>query len=148
MTDPGRLDRLLDLRRHEEERRTLELVMAHQAVSDAEEALTKLRAQRREVEVTLERVRGESVGQVQTLRLLLEQLDQGIQNASTVMALATATAKEKAVALAKASRDREALERVVIPRRERARAVQRVAEQKLEDEAALAQFRREGGLTS
>jgi len=142
MTDPTRLGRLLDLRRHEEERRALELVMAQQAVSDAETALEELEAQRRRVEASLERLRGESIGKVKTLRILLEQLHLGVRNARTVCAVAAATASEKVEALSKASRDREALERVIIPRQRRAEALQRIVDQKAEDELAMDRYRR------
>ena len=118
------------------------------AVSDAQEAVAKLCAQRREVEVRLETGSGDSVGQMKTLRLLLEQLDYGIQNARTVADLAVTAAKDKAEALVAASQEREALERVVMPRREQAEALRRVAEQKSEDEAALTRFRREGRSTA
>ncbi|MBT8489281.1 MAG: flagellar export protein FliJ [Gemmatimonadetes bacterium] len=142
MNSPKRLDRLLDLRKHEEERRAMEFVMAQQAVSNAEQALSSLEAQRRQVEQQLENASGESVGQVQTLRLVLEQLDQGIHNARTVCALAAATASEKVEALAKASQDREAMERVLGPRREQAEALRRMMDQKAEDEVAMERFRR------
>lgn len=142
MNDPKRLDRLLDLRRHEEERRAMEFVMAQQAVSDAEQALSALEAQRKQLEEQLEQMSGESVGQVQTLRIFLEQLDQGIRNARTVCALASATASEKVEALAKASQDREAMERVIGPRREQADAFRRMMDRKAEDEAAMDRFRR------
>lgn len=141
MTSPSKLERLLDLRRHEEERRTVELVMARQAVQDAELAVTKLEAQRRVAEDTLKRLHGESVGDVKTLRLLIEQLDQGIHNAHTVRALAAATVAEKEVLVVEAGRRVETLERVIIPRNEQLRALERMAEQKLDDEAALARFR-------
>ena len=146
--DPTKLDRLLELRRHEEQRRTVELVASHRALDEAERTLEQLRAQRREIETKMENLHGESVGQFQTHRLLLEQLDQGIRNATTVMSLASAKAGEMAEALEQASKDREALERVVVPRREQAQALERVAEQKVEDEAALTRFRREGGSRS
>lgn len=120
----------------------MEFVMAQQAASDAEQALSALEAQRREVEEQLENAVGESVGQVQTLRLVLEQLDHGIQNARTVCALAAAAASEKVEALAKASQDREAMERVLGPRREQAEAVRRMMDQKAEDEVAIERFRR------
>lgn len=142
MNDPKRLNRLLDLRKHEEERRALEFVMAQQAVSDAEQALTSLETQRRQVEDQLENASGESVGQVQTLRMVLEQLDQGIRNARTVCALASATAADKVEALAKASQDREAMERVLGPRQEQAAAFRRMMDQKAEDEVAMDRFRR------
>ena len=142
MNDPKRLDRLLDLRKHEEERRALEFVLAQQAVSDAEQALATLEGQRRQVEAQVEGASGDSVGQVQTLRMVLEQLDQGIRNARTVCALAAATASEKVEALAKASQDREAMERVLGPRREQAQAFRRMMDQKAEDEVAMDRFRR------
>ena len=142
MNDPKRLDRLLDLRKHEEERCVMEFVMAQQAVSDAEQALQGLEAQRKQIEARLEEMTGESVGQVQTLRLFMEQLDQGIRNARTVCALASATAAEKVEALARASQDREAMERVVGPRRAQADALRRLVDQKAEDEVAMEQFRR------
>ena len=144
----SKLDRLLDLRRHEEELRTAELAFARQAAAEAEEALRSLEEQRRQLEQILGDVGGESVGQVQTLRLLLEKLDQGITNALVVRQLAAATAEEKAEYFTVANRDREALERVVIPRHEHARALQRVVEQKQEDEAALVRFRSSGSGSS
>ena len=144
MSDPSKLDRLLDLRRHEEQRRTVELALARQALDDAEAALTKLQEQRHEVERVLDEVAGESVGQVQTLRLVLEQLDVGIQNANTVRALAAATTAEKEEQYRQASRNRETLERIVVPRHEAARALERIAERKQEDEAALTRFRSQG----
>ena len=145
MNDPKRLERLLELRKHEEEKRALQLVMAQQAAIDAQSALDELEAQRKRVEESIERLSGESVGRMKTLRLLLEQLDNGIRNARTVHALASATASEKVEALAKASREREALERVIEPRREQIEAVQRVMDQKAEDELAIDRFRRGRG---
>jgi flagellar export protein FliJ len=140
MTSPSKLERLLDLRRHEEERRAVELAMARQAVRDAELALTKLEAQRGAAEDALKRLHGESVGEVKTLRLLIEQLDQGIHNANTVRALAAATVVEKEQMVIEAGRRVETLERVIVPRNEQLRALERIAEQKLDDEAALARF--------
>lgn len=142
-----KLDRLLDLRREEEGRRAFELAMARQAVADAEEALSKLRGQRREVEEALERIVGEPVGEVMMLRLLVEQLDRSIQNAHTLSTLAAATVTDKEAGYVEANRRRESLERVVIPRLEQARALERLAERKHEDEVALHPYRasRTGG---
>jgi len=58
-----------------------------------------------------------------------------------VQALASATVAEKEEQLREAEQRRDTLERIVVPRHEHARALQRMAEQKLEDEAALVQFR-------
>lgn len=119
----------------------MELAMASQAVADADEALRKLREQRGQIEEALGKTSGESVGGVLTLRLLVEQLDRGIQNALTVRTLAAATVTEKQEAFLEAGRRRESLERIVIPRLEQARALERLAERKLEDEVALTPYR-------
>ena len=50
MTDHRKLDRLLDLRRHEEQRRAVELALARRASADAQAALDQLGAQRGQVE--------------------------------------------------------------------------------------------------
>ncbi len=100
---------------------------------------------RAEIEAALARISGESVGEVLTLRILLEQLDVGIQNARTVQALAAATVADKESGLAEAEKRREALERIVTPRQEEARALERLAERKQEDEVALTRHRLGGG---
>jgi flagellar export protein FliJ len=141
MTDHKKLDRILDLRRHEEQRRTVELAMAHQAVRDADAAVRQLEAQRSELERALQNLSGESVGLVKTFRLLLEQVEQSVHNALTVRALAEATVEEKIERLEQANRSREALQRVVVPRHAQARALERMAEQKQEDEASAHRFR-------
>lgn len=141
MTHRTKLDRLLDLRREEVDRRAMELAMASQAMADADEALRKMREQRGEVEGAIARSSGERVGGVLTLRLLIEQLDRGIQNALTVRTLAAATVAEKQEAYKEAEKRRESLERVVIPRLEQARALERLAERKHEDEMALTSYR-------
>jgi flagellar export protein FliJ len=141
MTDPSKLDRLLELRRHEEARRTAELALARQAVSDAELALHKLAEQRSAAQNMSRDLGGESVGALKTIRMLLEQIDQGIQNANTVRALAAATVTDKEDQLREAEQRRDTLERIVVPRHEHARILKRMAEQKVEDEAALTQFR-------
>jgi len=141
VTPKTKLDRLLDLRRDEEERRALELAMASQAMADADEALRRLREQRGEVERALGRLEGERVGEVLTLRLLIEQLDRSIQNALTVRTLAAATVVEKQEAFTEAQRRTDSLERIVIPRIEHARALERLAERKHEDEVALTPYR-------
>jgi flagellar export protein FliJ len=140
-----RLDRLLDLRRHEEEQRLFELALAQQSVVDAQEALARLRERRAEIERALADSDGESIGEVQTLRLLLEQLDRTIQNAATIGALASGTAAEKEQKYMEARRSREALEKVIAPRVEEQRTAERLIEQTREDEVALIQFRSQRG---
>ena len=141
MKSVTKLNRLLDLRRHEEERCKIEVARARQAVRDAEGALERLEVQRAELESANEGAQNESVGQMRTLRFLLDQVDKGIQNARTLHSLATDTAEGKLAELAEAIRQRESLERIVIPRQEQIRTMQRMAEQKLDDEAALTRFR-------
>ncbi|MEM7414294.1 MAG: flagellar FliJ family protein [Gemmatimonadota bacterium] len=141
MTDYKKLARVLDLRRHEEQRRAVELAMAREAVRDSEVALDQMRRQRAELEAELERLAGESVGQVKTMRLLMEQLDNGIHNALSVRALAAATEAEKLEALTKAAQNREALEKVVGPRREAALAHERQAEQKAIDDIITLRYK-------
>ena len=140
MTDHRKLDRLLDLRRHEEQRRAVELGLARQAVTDASVALDELRLRRADLERFFSSPAAESVGQAKTVRLVIEQVDLGTQNAQTVLALAEATLSEKLKAFEEASRAREALERVLVPRVAEAEALERVAEQKREDEVAARRF--------
>lgn len=140
MNDVTKLGRLLDLRRHDEQKRTIELAMANKAVSDSEAALEALARQRGELEAAVAHS-NDSVGQLKTLRLLLDQVDVSVRNANSVRALALATVDEKIEALTEASRYREALERVVGPREEQMRVLQRLAERKEEDESALVPFR-------
>lgn len=141
MTDYKKLARVLDLRRHEEQRRAVELAMAREAVRDSEVALEQMRRQRAELEAELEGLSGESVGQMKTLRLLMEQIDNGIHNALSVRALAAATEAEKLEALTKAAQNREALEKVVGPRREAALAHERQVEQKAIDDLIALRYR-------
>jgi flagellar export protein FliJ len=138
------LDRLLDLRREEEGRRAFELSMARQAVADADEAMRGLRGQRREVEHVLGGLSGELVGEVMTLRMIVEQIDRSLQHAHTLVTLASATVTEKEEAYAEANKRRESLERIVIPRLEQARALERLAERKYDDEVALQPYRVRG----
>lgn len=140
MNDVSKLGRLLDLRRHDEQKRTIELALANKAVSDSEAALEALARQRGELEAAVAQS-NDSVGQLKTLRLLLDQVDVSVRNANSVRALALATVDEKIEALKEASRYREALERVVGPREEQMRVLQRLAERKEEDESALVPFR-------
>jgi len=142
MTPLRQLDQLLDLRKRDEDQRAAEAALAQQAERDAMRALQELRAQRVQVERALERLRGESIGQVQTVRLLLEQIDQGIRNARAVGALASAALEEKMEALRVARTDREALERVVDSRRRELHATERLVERRLEDETAMQLYRR------
>lgn len=141
MTDHQKLSRLLDLRRHEEQRRAVELAMARNALIDATDAVGRLEAQRAELDTMLADGVVDSIGQVKTARLLIEQVEQGLHNARTVQALAEATVSEKIEALEEAMQGREALERVIGPREAQARALERLAEQKAEDEAAAHRYR-------
>ena len=142
MTDPKTLDRLLDLRRHEEQKRAVELASAKEAVRDSEASLELLQERRSELEAELESLAGESVGQLKTLRLLIEQVDHGIHNARSIRAMAAATELEKAQEFTKAMQQREALERVVIPRREEARELDRRNEQKAADDLTALRYAR------
>lgn len=148
MNDVSRLLRLLDLRRNEEDRRKAEMARARQALDDAEQALLQLDVQRTELQSVMDAIRGESVGQLRTVHLLVEQVDRGIKNATTMRGVAATTVATKAAELAEATARRESLERIVVPRQEHARALQRLAEQKLDDEAALIRFRRGGQAAS
>lgn len=141
MTDHRKLERLLDLRRHEENRRAVQLAMARRALLDAQTALENLENQRRELESTTVENSRDSVGQWKTVRLLIEQLDHGIHNARTVVVLAEASLSEKVEELETATRNREALERILIPRHAQTRALERLAEQKHADEVAAHRFR-------
>ena len=144
MTDHRKLDRLLDLRRHEEQRRAAELAMARGALIDASEAVSKLTSQRAELEALVSEGGAGSIGQVKTTRLLIEQVDQGLRNARTVLALAEAAVAEKLESLEKAHQNCEALERIIAPRHAQARALERMADQKAQDEIAAHRFRRGG----
>lgn len=143
MNDHTKLDRLLDLRRHEEQRTILDLAMARRSVLDAEETLRQLLAQRQALEADLEEMSGASIGEVKTLRLLIEQVDNSIRNARTILGTAQAVEREKHESMVDAAQDRDALERVVIPRHEQAREMRRAAEQKQSDELAAIRFRNE-----
>ena len=141
MTDHRKLERLLDLRRHEENRRAVQLAMARRALLDAKTALENLETQRRELEASATDGGGDSIGQWKTVRLLIEHLDHGIHNARTVVVLAEGTLAEKIEDLEAATRNREALERILIPRHAQVRALERMAEQKDTDEVAAHRFR-------
>lgn len=144
MNDHKKLDRLLDLRRHEEQRSILDLAMARRRVLDAEEALRQLLEQRQALESDLEEMTGGSVGELKTLRLLVEQVDGGIHNARSILAMAVAAESEKQQSMTAAAQDRDALERVVLPRHQEAREMERIAEQKQSDELAAIRFRNGG----
>ena len=139
MTDYKKLERLLDVRRHNEQRCAVDLALAREAVRDSEAALERMQRQRAELEAELEGTEG-AVGQMKTLRLLMDQVDQGIHNARSVRALAAATEAERRAALEKAAQDRELLEKVVQPRKERARADARMREQKAVDDLNQRRF--------
>lgn len=141
MSEHKRLDRLLDLRRHEEQRKILDLASARRGVLDAEESLRQLARQRKALEADLEEMRGASIGEVKTLRMLIEQVDNGIRNARSVLAAAVATESERQESMNEAAQNRDALERVVRPRHEQAREMERIAEQKQSDEIAALRFR-------
>lgn len=144
MTDHRKLDRILEIRRHDEQRRAVELAMARSALGDAAAAVSRLKAQRAELEALATEGGAASVGQVKTARLLMEQIDQGLHNARTVLALAEAAVAEKVEALEKAHQNCEALEKIIAPRQERARALERMADQKAQDEIAAHRFRSGG----
>ena len=144
MNDHRKLDRLLDLRRHEEQRSILDLAMARRSVLDAEETVRQLLEQRQALESDLAEMRGGSVGEVKTLRLLIEQVDGGIQNARSLLAMAVATEGEKQESMTEAAQGRDALERVVLPRHQQAREMERMNEQKQSDELAAIRFRNGG----
>lgn len=144
MNDHKKLDRLLELRRHEEQRSILDLAMARRTVLDAEETLRQLEAQRQALEADLDEIRGGSIGEVKTLRLLIEQVDNSVRNARTILAAAQATEREKVDSMTVAAKDRDALERVVEPRHQQAREMERMKEQKQSDELAAIRFRRQG----
>lgn len=141
MNDHRKLDRLLDLRRHEEQRSILDLAMARRRVLDAEETLRQLLEQRQALESDLEEMSGASIGELKTLRLLIEQVDNSIRNARTILSAAQAVEREKQQSMTEAAQDRDALERVVLPRHEQAREMERIAEQKQSDELAALRFR-------
>ena len=141
MNDHKKLDRLLDLRRHEEQRSILDLAMARRAVLDAEETVRQLLAQRQALESDLEEMRGGSVGEVKTLRLLIEQVDNSVRNARSILQAAQTREGEKMESMTEAAQDRDALERVVLPRHEQARELERMEEQKQSDELAAIRFR-------
>lgn len=141
MTDYKKLQRLLDVRKHEEQRCAVDLGAARQAVREAEDGLARLRAQRTELEVELTRASGASVGRVKTLRLLIDQVDNGIHNAMSVRAMAAATEAERLQALEKAAQERELVEKIIQPRKERARAIERQTEQRAIDELNMQRYR-------
>jgi flagellar export protein FliJ len=119
----------------------VELGLARTALVEALAALEQLRGQRADLERLFAAPSGESVGQAKTVRLVIEQVDQGIHNARTVLALAEAAVAEKRRELEKAAQEREAVERVLAPRMAQVQALERLAEQKLEDEVTAIRFR-------
>ncbi len=141
MTDYKKLQRLLDVRKHAEQRCAVDLAHARDAVREAEKTLERMREQRADLEAELARAGGDSVGRMKTLRLLIDQVDNGIHNAMSVRALAAATEAERLQALEKASQDRELVEKIVQPRKERARAAERQTEQKAIDELNMQRYR-------
>jgi len=141
MNDHRKLDRLLDLRRHEEQRSILDLAMARRAVLDAEETVRQLLAQRHALESDLEEMHGGSIGEVKTLRLLIEQVDNSVRNARSILQAARTREGEKMESMTEAAQDRDALERVVLPRHEQARELERLEEQKQSDELAAIRYR-------
>lgn len=134
------LDRLLELRRRMEEARTAELGRARAAMKEADEAVQSLEDRRRDAQRTLEEAEDCSVGQVQSLRLVLDRIDAGLRNARTVRKAAETEADARAAEFIDATRDREAVERVVETRREHARQLRQASEQKVLDDVAIHQF--------
>lgn len=141
MTDYKKLQRLLDVRKHAEQRCAVDLAQARDAVREAEETLDRMREQRADLEADLARAGGDSVGRMKTLRLLIDQVDNGIHNAMSVRALAAATEAERLQELEKAAQDRELVEKIVQPRKDRARAAERQTEQKAIDELNMQRYR-------
>ncbi len=134
------LDRLLQLRRRMEEARTAELGRARAAMKEADEAVQSLEDRRRHAQRSLQDVDDCSVGQVQSIRLLLDRIDAGLRNARTVRRAAESEADARAADFIDATRDREAVERVVQTRHEHARQLRQASEQKALDEVAIHQF--------
>lgn len=122
----------------------MELALARRGREDAEAAVERLREQRAAVERAVAAMSGESVGDVMTLRLLLEQLDRALHNACALGALASATEAEKHDKYVEARNRREAMERLVSVRAQRVQSLERLVEQSGEDEAALVTFRSRG----
>lgn len=134
------LDRLLELRRRLEESRTAELARARSAVSEAEEAVRSLEDRRRAAERSLGSGDPCSVGRVQSVRFMIDRIDAGLRNARTVRQAAETEADARAAAFIDATRDREAVERVLQGRQAHARQLRLATEQKLQDEVAIHQF--------
>ena len=134
------LDRLLELRRRMEESRTADLGRARAAMREADEAVQSLEERRRDARRTLEETDDCSVGQVQSLRMVLDRIDAGLRNARTVRKAAESEADARTAEFIDATRDREAVERVLQSRQEHARQLRQASEQKTLDEVAIHQF--------
>lgn len=139
------LQRLLTLRRFEEERKTGELVRARRLEEAASEIVQVMRDRRSEIRSSLGDQAASSVGRVQTLNVLLDHVDAGLRNALGVELAASGDVREREEAFLIATRDREAIERVVRDRSEHAKRQREAIEQKLLDEIALERFRANGG---
>ena len=143
MPDNGwkRLDRILGLRKRLEEERTAELGMAQLEEGEAAGLVQTLEDRRTEVHELMSRRSSEKVGKLQTLNVVLEQLDHGLHNARMTHEVAANRVVQTVERLADAHRDRKALERVVDRRQDNARAELKAQERKQDDEVALNSFR-------
>lgn len=136
----GALARLLEIRRRAEEQRSSELVRARRALSEAHGDLMDLMGVKDRLLASMSEGSGATVGDVQSMRMVAEQVDRGIHNARVLRDAAVAEADARAEAFQDAALDRESIERIVSARLEVARQLRRSTEQKLQDEIALVRF--------
>jgi len=115
-----RLENLLELRAEAEAEAAGRLATAQSEVSEAKRACDALEAARAAARAELGELerRGSDAGQLQTGRLLLGRLDQGLDEAFEILGVAHERLTERRDAYHRANRERRALEKLKLKRRD------------------------------
>lgn len=145
----ARLDKVLEVRRWKEQSEILALVDARTAVADAEAALARLRDERQELRRGMNDASAAVVGQLQTLTVMMEQIERGIDLADRARMAATHRVSRQTDAYLEAHAERRAIEKARDRRRQQAELAERELEQKQADAIAVERhWRGDGSLNA
>lgn len=142
-----RLQKILDLRQHVEEERSIELGKARRKADEARAVLTGLETLRaRSAErVALQNVAGGNAGQLQSMSFVVGQLERRIARAMAESSAAEHVVEDRLRDFMAAVRDRRILERLRDRRQEAARMEEGREDLKRMNAVALSQYGRADG---
>lgn len=143
MTQPFRLQRLLDLKAKHEQALAAQLGQAEQQARQERAVHEALEAVRRASVQDMLSAQGERrVGELRPLEALLDHVDQQLDAQATRVADAERTVDAAQAALAAAHREKRVLDRLREKHHDRSRAEEGQADQRRTDDIAMARFLR------